>query len=353
MSQAKILMIVKYREDSGGKCAYDGTPHCYGGLYNSALFVVQMLNSFGIWARLEQVCDNNGIDAVVYKLKPTTVIIEGLWVIPEKFVVLQRLHPLVSWIIRCHSEIPFIAYEGISMDWLTKYVQYSNLAIASNSLYATRDFETLVSCANPSWNRFQLEKKVFHLPNWYPAVLPLDLKKPNNVLDVGCFGAIRPLKNQLIQALSAVEWAKGLKKLLRFHVNGRMEQGGESVFKNMLALMTSTHNILVQHAWAERDQFLQRLSGMDVAMQVSFSETFDITAADSVSLGIPLVTSDEVVWASPHSQAQQTNAASILARLKAVSGRSKCIILSENQLRLRLFCQESEDTWKNFASTQN
>jgi hypothetical protein len=347
---ARILFFVKFREDSGGNCAYDGTPNCYGGLYNSALFVVEMLNALGIEAKLVQVCDNNEIDREVTAYKPSTVIIEGLWVVPEKFVVLQRLHPLVNWIIRCHSEIPFIAYEGVAMDWLTKYVQYSNISIANNSLYGTRDFESIISAANRGWNQDELERKVLYLPNWYPPVEPIQTKAPDNVLDVGCFGAIRPLKNQLIQGLAAVEWARGVNKLLRFHVNGRVEQGGGSVLKNLLALMRSTNNILVQHLWATRPQFLQRLSRMDVSMQVSFSETFDITAADSVALGIPLVTSNEVSWASPTNFAAQTNAASILKKLMLVTGQFRQTIAGHNRDRLSLFNLHSEQVWQQFAN---
>jgi hypothetical protein len=234
-----------------------------------------------------------------------------------------------------------------------KYVQYGNLAIASNSVYGTRDFEVMVSAANPSWGSSRLDQKVLHLPNWYPPVTPLALKTRNKALDVGCFGAIRPLKNQLTQGLAAVEWARQSNKLLRFHVNGRVEQGGDRVLKNLLALMVNTKNILVQHAWAPREQFLQRLAGMDVGMQVSLSETFDITAADTVALGIPLVTSNEVRWSSPASQAISPNVASILARLNAVTGRSRAVIIAENQFRLRACCHESETVWRDFAARSN
>jgi len=350
MAAPRFLFIVRYRSDSGGNCPFNNGSLWTGGLYYSALFVVQMLNSFGIFAQIEQVVDNNSIDAVVAKWQPTTVIIEGLWVVPEKFAVLQKLWPAVTWIVRCHSEIPFLAYEGIAIDWLLRYVKYENLAIASNSTYGTRDFEAVIHAAESSWGKDQIARKVFHLPNWYPQVDPLPLKKPNNVLDVGCLGAIRPLKNQLIQAVAAVEWAQKSKKLLNFHVNGRVEQCGDSVLKNIAALLKGTGNVLVEHPWVPRDQFLARLAGLDLGMQVSFSETFDITAADTVALGVPLVTSNEVVWSSPSCQAVPTNAASIVARLKAVTGGRKSIITAENQHRLRAFCKESEETWLDFAS---
>jgi hypothetical protein len=344
VSKTRLLFIVKYRQDSAGHCVYDGTPHCFGGLYHSALFVVQMLNTAGIWAKLVQVCDNNGIDAQVAAWKPTHVIIEALWVVPSKFAILQALHPSVQWIVRCHSEIPFLAYEGIAMDWLTRYVEYQNVSIANNSAYGVRDFTSIVVASGVS------ASKVHFLPNWYPFY-PIGLNKlPSSTLDVGCFGAIRPLKNQLIQALAAIEWARSLGRRLMFHINGRTEQGGDNVVKNLAALLSATGNTLVQHPWQLRGDFLNTLATLDVGMQVSFSETFDITAADTVVMGVPLVTSNEVVWSSPLAQAQTTNAASILSVLERVTGPRQREIAGMNLDGLRAFSEQSQQTWKAFAS---
>ena len=350
MKHARLLFIVKYRENYDGSCGYDGTPYSFGGLYYSALLVVEMLNALGIWAKLVQVCDNNNIDAAVAAWKPTVVIIEGLWVVPSKFAVLQPLHPSVQWVVRCHSEIPFLAYEGIAMEWLIDYVSYRNVSIASNSQYGTRDFDSIISAANPEWTQREVEAKVKYLPNWYDS-RPIGLGKrlPDGFLDVGCFGAIRPLKNQLIQAVAAVEFARLQAKPLRFHVNERTEQNGDAVLKNLQTLMTKTGNQLVIHKWKVRPEFLAGMSAMDVGMQVSFSETFDITAADTAALGIPLVTSNAIVWSTPLSQADTSNAASILAKLMLVTGQRKREIIGLNLDGLQDFTAESEEVWKQFA----
>jgi hypothetical protein len=350
VSNARILFIVKFREKYDGSCGYDGTPHSFGGLYYSALLVAQMLNSIGIWAKVVQVCDNNGIDAAVTAWKPTVVIIEALWVVPTKFVVLQKLHPAVQWVVRCHSEIPFLAYEGIAMEWLADYVTYESVSIASNSSYGTRDFDSLISAANPKWTTKAVQSKVKYLPNWYDDT-PIGLGKVKDEwLDVACFGAVRPLKNQLIQALAAVEFARLRKKSLRFHINGRVEQNGDGVQKNLFYLMLETGNELIVHPWELRSQFLETLSTMDASMQVSLSETFDITAADSAVMGIPLVTSDEVVWSSVLSQAVTTNTASILSKLELVTGPREREIAGLNLDGLRAFSAQSESTWKTFCS---
>ena len=95
---SRVLFILKRRED------FDAVTHSHiglsTGLYNSAKFMDDMLTSNSITSNLEVAIDNNCIDRLVTKHKPTHVIIEALWVVPTKFSVLCKLHPDVTWIIR-------------------------------------------------------------------------------------------------------------------------------------------------------------------------------------------------------------------------------------------------------------
>ena len=110
---AKVLFILKRRED------YNSVIHSHvglsTGLYNSASFMNDMLNENGVQSKLVVVPDNNSIDREVTLYRPSHVIIEALWVVPQKFAILQKLHPEVKWIIRLHSEMPFMAGEGNAM----------------------------------------------------------------------------------------------------------------------------------------------------------------------------------------------------------------------------------------------
>jgi hypothetical protein len=105
MVNPKILFLLKRRHD------YNSEEHTNlnisTGLYNSAHFMHEMLIDEGLESNIAVVVDNNSIDKEVTKYKPTHVIIEALWVVPEKFYILSKLHPNVKWIIRLHSEIPF------------------------------------------------------------------------------------------------------------------------------------------------------------------------------------------------------------------------------------------------------
>jgi len=136
MGKNKILFILKRKNNYD--VIKDSNIGMSTGLYNSASFMNDMLNNAGIESHISVVIDNNCIDREVTKHKPTHVIIEALWVVPSKFYVLCKLHPKVKWIIRLHSEIPFLANEGMALDWLGDYVFFENVYIGTNAPRATK-----------------------------------------------------------------------------------------------------------------------------------------------------------------------------------------------------------------------
>jgi hypothetical protein len=100
--------------------------HGYGpsfGLMNSCQFIAEALRNRGVEAKVVEVIDNNFIDREVHQYKPTHVIIEALWVVPEKFPELLRLHPNIKWGVRIHSNMPFISGEGMAIKWLKGYLK--------------------------------------------------------------------------------------------------------------------------------------------------------------------------------------------------------------------------------------
>ena len=162
---SNVLFILKRRED------YQAELHSHiglsTGLYNSASFVNDMLNDLGIDSELELAIDNNCIDSLVTKHRPDYCIIEALWVVPSKFNILQQLHPSVTWIVRLHSEMPFMAGEGMAMDWLGEYSKFKNIVIAVNAPRMLRETRLFLQHMN-GWNDKETEQKVIYLPNYYP-----------------------------------------------------------------------------------------------------------------------------------------------------------------------------------------
>jgi len=310
-----------------------------------------MLGSAHFAVKLVQVIDNNSIDREVHLYKPTHVIIEALWCQPDKFTILQKLHPTVKWIVRGHSDIPFLSQEGVALEWITGYMKYENVSFACNSVRSYRDIRALVMSQAPLLTPTALDRKILFLPNYYPDHRhQLRRKQVDGYLDIACFGAIRPLKNQLIQAVAATEYARRSNRRLRFHVNAsRTEQRGDNVLKNLRALFASTGNELVEHPWMPHREFLHILSGMDCALQVSFTETFNIVAADAISVGLPIVASDQVSWLSPLSMAQPTDSNDIVDKLVLVN-RPFCrgIINGANLRGLKQYCDNSRTAWLDY-----
>ena len=303
-NKIKVLFICKKRKSSG--------PGPYAnlmssGLLNSATFVNNMLVKNGIESKIIEVIDNNGIDKEVHDFKPTHVIIEALWVVPSKFEVLQKLHPTVKWIIRLHSEIPFIANEGIAMDWVYQYMQFENVFVSINSKRIGKELNDI------------LPKPALYLPNFYPvSKIKRNREKECGVVHIGCFGAVRPLKNQLLQAVSAIEFADREELTLKFHINGtRIENNGDPVLKNIRNLfLNSKKHELIEHSWMEHDKFVELIQSMDICMQVSFSETYNIVTADAVNGLVPVVVSPEVNWVFGLFHATPVSSESMIRKLK-------------------------------------
>ena len=341
----KILFILKLRQQSGG--GYTTLKH--SGLFNSATFVHDMLDANGFTTDLVQVVDNNQIDAAVTQYKPDIVIIEALWVVPEKFDILQKLHPKVKWIVRLHSEIPFLANEGIAMEWINGYVRQENVYVSTNSETSYRDLYKYLDVPR---HRF-LEKKLILLPNYYPVsnnILPVETHwDSRRTIDVGCFGAIRPMKNHLIQAFAAVQFAEENHLMCRFHINsGRVEGRGDAVLKNLRAFFAGLEHRheLVEHDWLDREEFLYVVQGMDIGLQVSFSETFNIVSADFVSEDIPMVTSKEIDWMPSIFTADPTDVQDIVKIMKRTLFYARHFSWTDLQRRsLKKYVNHSKDVW--------
>lgn len=292
----RILFILKAKNPYG-----DGYGDCFTGsmstgLLNSVKFVEYALAGEGYEVKSVVVHDNNDIDREVTEFQPDAVVVEALWVVPEKFDELAPLHPDVKWIVRLHSAIPFIANEGVAMAWIAGYLRRPNVYVSCNDQRPWSSVKRLAGHID-----LFLARKVLYQPNVYDlADAPFRENGSVGRLNIGCFGAIRPMKNQLAQAIAAVRFADTLGRQLDFHINGsRVEMKGSPVLNNLRGLFSAVAergHRLIEWPWLEHDQFLELCATMDLGMQVSHTETFNIVAADLVAAGVPVVGSPEIYW---------------------------------------------------------
>lgn len=371
MSKPRLLFILKHRQ-AGPYGAWNYRPDGYqlsSGLIVSATQLVASLNAAGVEAKVVEVVDNNSIDREVTAYRPTHAIIEAFWVVPSKFDVLQLRHPTVKWVVRNHSKTEFLAGEGNAIGWALDYLR-RGVILACNSPEATTDFTRLCQSIGLPTDR------VWYLPNsyfmpafkqphplttWWRKVLRkanlgrvLDLKK-NGILQVGCFGAIRPLKNHLNQAVAAIVAADALGLRLEFHINGtRVEGKADSILKNIRELFNrSTNHVLIEHEWLDHPTFTRLIAAMDVVCQVSLSETFNIVTADAVVHGVPVVTSKEIPWLDREFDANPGDVDDIANTIEHTvlnGGRGRLAL--EQKVRLSAYCDASVRRWLAFARSR-
>lgn len=327
---SSVLFLLKRNEDSAGPSEYKSS-----GLLNSAVQVVDMLRESGVTAVLEVVIDGNCIDKFIHKHRPGVVVLEAIWCPPSKIAELQKLHPHVRFVARIHSEIPFLANEGIAVDWLRQYASLG-VDVSANSQRTATDL-------------LEIDADAIFLPNYYIPISVQTRECENGNLKVGCFGAVRPMKNQLAQAFAALEYARGTRQYLEFHINGtRLEQGGKEVIKNLRALFAGQRAArLVEHGWMKRDEFLKVVREMDFSLAVSMSETFNIVTADAVSQDVPVVVSPEVQWLDAGVQADPTNISGIARVMRQVHGY-RHFWIKQNRKSLHAYNRTSREHWLNF-----
>jgi hypothetical protein len=343
----KVLFILKRRED------FNPIKHnpigLSTGLFNSASFMNNMLIDADIDSTIEVAIDNNCIDRLVTKHKPTHVIIEALWVTPSKFSVLSKLHPNVKWIIRLHSEMPFMAGEGIAMDWIGDYFDFDNVILGINAPRMFEEIRTYLGSKHPDKI---MDHKIIYLPNYYPQEYKTkEFDYGKYWIDVGCFGAIRPLKNHMLQAVAALKFANKLNKQLRFHVNiGRIEMQGSPALHNLMGFfqhLADRGHQMIGHEWTPREEFLKTCAKMDIGLQCNFSETFNIVTADLISQGVPIVGSSEIPWASKMFNAKPTESDNIADMMMRAYTYPKLNVW-RNQSNLTKYTNKTEKIWVNY-----
>jgi hypothetical protein len=271
------------------------------GLYNSAKMVMNYLESTGNICKIVTVIDGNFIDAEVFKFKPSVVVIEALWVTGAKMKELTSIHRYkdIKWVIRVHSDIGFLSVEARGLKYIHEYLDINNKNI-------------IVSCNNEVFNK-QISDVCKYNFKYLPNIITIEESEYNdNMIDgheihIGSFGALRIMKNQVYQAMCAISAADEMKKTLHFHVNGDILNPNNPVLLNMQELfdMNGKHHLHV-HGWLPHDDFEDLIRKMDIGLQISFTESFNIVTADFVLNNVPIIVSDSITWMPEITKASET-----------------------------------------------
>lgn len=298
-------------------------------------FIVDILLQEGHRAAVVEAINQNGIDSFIQDLDPSTVVLEALWVTPVKMEQLRGAYPHIKFVVRINSEIPFLSVEGVGPLWLHEFIRLG-VVVAFNSAKTQDDFRVLGDS--------------LYLPNYYPMRRLRHTLKPVDHVRIGCFGAMRQLKNQTEQAFAAVRYAREIKKTLHFHMNESPDSiEANAIRKSVKAVIEGTGNELILHPWLDHESFLNLVASMDVCLQVSFSESFNLTAADAVSIGTPLVGSLAIRWLPQRAQADTGSTADIVAKMKLADATG----VAMNHVFLQNYVDSSKHIWNQFVEGCN
>jgi glycosyltransferase involved in cell wall biosynthesis len=267
------------------------------------------------------------------------VAIEALWVEPANLQVLQDLNPDVEFLVRIHSETAFLVQETIAIQWIKAYIN-QGVTVGFNSIRTAEIMSDL----------YPGDLIVFS-PDYFPVTRRSRVPNNKTVLDIGCFGALRLMKNQLNQAIAAIEYGRQIGKPINFHINISFhgDTSGSAILDNLRSLFTGTGNTLVEHPWLDDASFAQLMSTMDAVMQVSLSESFNLVAAEATNLRLPIVVSHEIIWAHDNIKAEPTDVDDIVDKLTTALADHR--LIEESIEGLRKYDDISKKIWKNFVQT--
>lgn len=281
------------------------------GVATSTHLIAEALRTEGICVEIAGVSKPEEIAHVARRYSPEQIIVETLWVNPEHFRGLVEEFPDIRWAVREHSESCFRVLEPHAFGWIIEYMKLG-VEVISNSARSAEDVSAMALAAgvDPRLGSYG--------PNIYPIPALKDMvthRREGDTVHIGCFGAVRLMKNHITQALAAIMFGDEQDVTVHFHINSYDIPGYiDPVINNLREMFSKlTRHKLVEHGWMCRADFLELIREMHIVTQVSFTETFNIVAADAMYQGVPIIVSDEISWLGSYAH-RDPNSASDIAR---------------------------------------
>ena len=220
----------------------------------------------------------------------THVIISAPWVSLHDIKALIHNFHDIQFVILSHSNVGFLQADPCGVELFRKYAElaktHKNLKVGGNCHMFSKWFEVTY------------KSECVCLPNLYP-VKKIKNKIWNGTypIKIGAFGAIRPEKNFMTAAAGAM----AIHSILDIPIELHMSTGGGGCHSTTLpAICEMTENTkgvkLIRHEWETWDKFIELISQMDLLIQVSYTESFNMVTADGISVGVPTVISPVIYW---------------------------------------------------------
>lgn len=235
----------------------------------------------------------------------THVIISAAWLTLHDLKSLVSHYRHINFVVLSHSNIGFLQADPNAILLFRKFAklseQYPNLKVGGNNKPFVEWF-----------NRVYNYEHGVYLPNLYPVGRVHSKVWNGGLLKIGAFGAIRPEKNFMTAAAAAMIIHSRLWSDMELH----MSTGGDGCKSTTLpAIEEMVEGVkgvkLVRHNWQHWDNFIKLIGSMDLLLQVSYTESFNMITADGISVGVPSVVSPVIKWAPERWKADPDNAVEV------------------------------------------
>lgn len=263
------------------------------GLGVAAINTAKVLRREGIDAAVWAVIDAADLARKLELRSSGHVIISAPWIPTADLQMLAHKFPETQFAVNCHSNVGFLQADrnGVKLVRETMDLELgtSNVHLAGNSRRFCR------------WIHSAFGAPCTYLPNLYWLQEHCVRQQPwsGGTLRIGVFGATRPLKNLMSAAGAALEIARHLRAPLELWMSGgRTEGGGDMVLGAVNEMLAGLPGVQLRlNGWQSWPSFRRTVAHMDLLLQPSYTESFNMVTADGVAEGVPSVVSDAIDWA--------------------------------------------------------
>jgi hypothetical protein len=281
------------------------------GLGVAAINTAKVLRREGIQTTVIPVISANDLRNYLLSNRVDHVIISAPWIPTLELAKLAQEHPEVQFAVNCHSNVGFLQADRNGVKLIRETIE---LEQATHNVHLAGNTERFCR-----WVESAFRKPCAYQPNLYylddHAGHPIHPQPigHSGPLRIGIFGATRPLKNLMTAAAGALEISRALRVPLELWLSGgRAEGGGESVLGAISEMLCGQPNVTVKpNNWQSWPQFRQTVSHMQLLLQPSYTESFNMVTADGIAEGVPSVVSSAIDWAPAHWRADVDNASDV------------------------------------------
>lgn len=224
------------------------------------------------------VSDMRQIEHGVSRFAPKNLILGHNFLTTPQIRHIKKKYPHLKIFMIIHSPISFMSVDHYALKSIYDYTELGVSVIVNDPR-----LENAI-------------KGTIHLENCYRSMeVKRERIQESGVYKVICAGSVRMLKNHLAQALAMIIYCDKKGKKLEFYCNlGRTELGGATITSLQSLFAKNSNHKLINLEWMEHKEFMNSLNNYDLGMQVSFTESYNIVAADYVTASLPVIGSHEI-----------------------------------------------------------